>query len=100
MLFIIIHLPIHNPVYASCQFLFFFYFQVIGNLKYLTYFDASYNKIDEISNAIGNCVNLTDLTLSSNNLQELPESIGNLDKLIVLRLDENEIKNLPTSIGR
>lgn len=66
----------------------------------LTYLDASFNKIEDISPDIGKCFQLTDLTLSSNNLQELPDSLGNLHQLLVLRLDENELKTIPSTLGR
>ncbi|CAG2161612.1 unnamed protein product [Oppiella nova] len=75
----------------------------IGDLKELTYLDASYNKIEDIAAEMGDCLQLTDLTFTSNNLielpEKLPESIGNLVNLKILRLDVNEIKYLTSAIG-
>ena len=70
-----------------------------GNLKHLTWLDATRNQISTFPQEIFNLNELETLYLYGNRLRILPDAIGNLRTLIRLCLEGNNISVIPKSVG-
>ncbi|NXU53425.1 PIDD1 protein, partial [Turnix velox] len=71
----------------------------MGNLRYLTHLDLSFNSLSTLPRCILHLPSLRVLLVSHNSLVALPEDFGSLNKLTFFSAMKNQLKDLPQSIG-